>query len=157
MRFTFQNDHWCYEAVTLADLPTLAAHILDHTEHHVNLLEAPMGSGKTTLCNALLEAWGSEDRGSSPTFALIEEHYGPKGRFYHLDAYRLTSEEEAYDVGLEEYLEDACPMWIEWGEKVRSLLPYTVGVVYLTATPSGQRTVRFYPSLSTQKIAWNYE
>ena len=65
--------------MTLADLPTLAAHILDHAEHQVNLLEAPMGSGKTTLCNALLESWGSEDRGSSPTFARIEEHYGPKG------------------------------------------------------------------------------
>ena len=64
---------------------------------------------------------------------------------------------EAYDVGLEEYLEDECPMWIEWGEKVRSLLPYTVGVVYLTVTSSGQREVHFYPSLSTQKIAWNYE
>ncbi|NDD36047.1 MAG: alanine dehydrogenase [Flavobacteriia bacterium] len=117
MRFTFQNDHWCYEAVTLADLPTLAAHILDHTEHHVNLLEAPMGSGKTTLCNALLEAWGSEDRGSSPTFALIEEHYGPKGRFYHLDAYRLTSEEEAYDV-MSDYISWSETAWATQEERL---------------------------------------
>jgi len=157
MRSTFQNDHWRFEQVTLADLNALAMHVLEHAQHDVNLLEAPMGSGKTTFCNAILEAWGSEDRGSSPTFALIEEHQGPDGTFYHLDAYRLKDEEEAYDVGLEEYLEDGCPMWIEWGEKVRSLLPYKVGVVYIQKSTETERTVLFYPSLSTNQIEWNHE
>ncbi|MEY2971017.1 MAG: tRNA ((37)-N6)-threonylcarbamoyltransferase complex ATPase subunit type 1 TsaE [Bacteroidota bacterium] len=157
MQSTFQNNYWVFEGVELTDLPALAAHILKHAQHPVNLLEAPMGSGKTTLCNELLRQWGSEDAGSSPTFALIEEHHGPEGRFYHLDAYRLESEEQAYDVGLEEYLEDGCPMWIEWGEKVRSLLPYKLGVVYLKAVSLTQRRVEFHPSVHVNEIQWNHE
>ena len=100
-------------------------------QHSVNLLQAPMGSGKTTLCNELLKQWGSDSAGSSPTFALIEEHSGPQGTLFHVDAYRIDHEEEAYDFGFEEYIESGHPMWIEWAEKVESFLPYRVGVVYI--------------------------
>ena len=86
--------------MNLKDLPELAQFILAHRESAVTLLEAPMGSGKTTLCNAILQAWGSEQAGSSPTFALIEEYHGTQGKCYHLDAYRIEDEDEAYDMGL---------------------------------------------------------
>lgn len=157
MQYSFQNDHYRYEQVGLADLAECANHILLHTAHFVNVLEAPMGSGKTTLTNALLKAWGSEDHGSSPTFGLIEEHHGPQGRFYHLDAYRLEDEEEAYDFGLDEYLEDGDPIWIEWAGKVRSLLPDKVGVVYIEAEELDHRTILFFPSASVNEIQWNDE
>ena len=116
-----------------------------------------MGSGKTTLCNAILQAWGSEQAGSSPTFSLIEEYHGPQGKCYHLDAYRIEDEGQAYDMGLEEYLEEDCPMWIEWGGNVRSLLPYELGVVYIHAESEAYRTVEFYPRLAVNEIQWNHE
>lgn len=151
------NNGFRFTKVELKDLPELAQFILDHQASTVTLLEAPMGSGKTTLCNAVLKAWGSEQAGSSPTFALIEEYHGTYGKCYHLDAYRIEDEEQAYDMGLEEYLEEGCPMWIEWGENVRSLLPYECGVVYILAESEAYRTVEFYPRLAVNEIQWNHE
>ena len=83
------NNGYRFSQVELKHLPELAQFILAHRESAVTLLEAPMGSGKTTLCNAILQAWGSEQAGSSPTFALIEEYHGTQGKCYHLDAYRI--------------------------------------------------------------------
>ena len=151
------NNGFRFTKVELKDLPELAKFILDHQASTVTLLEAPMGSGKTTLCNAVLQAWGSDQAGSSPTFALIEEYHGMHGKCYHLDAYRIEDEEQAYDMGLEEYLEEGCPMWIEWGGNVRSLLPYECGVVYILAESEAYRTVEFYPRLAVNEIQWNYE
>ena len=59
--------------------------------------------------------------------------------------------------GLEEYLEEGCPMWIEWGGNVRSLLPYELGVVYIRAESEAYRTVEFYPRLAVNEIQWNHE
>ena len=151
------NNGFRFSQVELKDLPELAQFILAHRESAVTLLEAPMGSGKTTLCNAILHTWGSEQAGSSPTFSLIEEYHGTQGKCYHLDAYRIEDEEEAYDMGLEEYLEEGCPMWIEWGGNVRSLLPYELGVVYIRAESEAYRTVEFYPRLAVNEIQWNHE
>ena len=53
-----------FDAVTIGDLSDVAAEIWRARVHHVNLLEAPMGGGKTTLCNALISTWGSNDTGS---------------------------------------------------------------------------------------------
>ncbi len=152
-----QNDGIFFTEVGLIDLPEVAKTILEHAQHPVNLLEAPMGSGKTTLCNALLAEWGSEDAGSSPTFALLEEHRGPLGVFHHLDAYRLESEEEAYDFGLEEYLDGNEPVWIEWGSKVAGLLPPRLGVVYLEPQENGLRNITFYPDKTNVQIEWHHE
>ena len=151
------NNGFRFSQVELKDLPELAQFILAHRESAVTLLEAPMGSGKTTLCNAILHTWGSEQAGSSPTFSLIEEYHGTQGKCYHLDAYRIEDEDEAYDMGLEEYLEEGCPMWIECGGNVRSLLPYELGVVYIRVESEAYRTVEFYPRLAVNEIQWNHE
>ena len=66
------NNGFRFSQVELKDLPELAQFILVHRESAVTLLEAPMGSGKTTLCTAILHTWGSGRAGSSPTFSLIE-------------------------------------------------------------------------------------
>ncbi|MEY2964070.1 MAG: tRNA ((37)-N6)-threonylcarbamoyltransferase complex ATPase subunit type 1 TsaE [Bacteroidota bacterium] len=157
MQSSFQNDHWRYEGVGLDELDACAAHVLTNVKHAANLLEAPMGSGKTTMVNALLRAWGSEDHGSSPTFSLIEEHHGDDGVCYHLDAYRIEDEEEAYDIGLEEYFDYNDPIWIEWGGKVRSLLPEDVGVIYIEMVDEDHRNIVFYPSMNLHQIHWNNE
>lgn len=152
-----ENKSIKFEGVGLADLPKVASEILAHTKHSVNLLQAPMGGGKTTLCNELIKQWGSESAGSSPTFSLIEEHSGPQGTLFHVDAYRIDHEEEAYDFGFEEYIESGHAMWIEWAEKVESFLPYKVGIVYITAEERHTRTIEFFPEVTTSQIQWNHE
>ena len=152
-----QNNSIRFEGIGLSDLPEVAKAILDASQHPVNLLQAPMGSGKTTLCNELLKQWGSDSAGSSPTFALIEEHSGPRGTLYHVDAYRIGHEEEAYDFGFEEYIESGHPMWIEWAEKVESFLPYRVGVVYIKRESQNSRTIEFFSDVAVSEIQWNHE
>lgn len=152
-----ENSRIEFTEVNLERLPEVAQAILDAAVHPVNILEAPMGSGKTTLVNAILKMWGSENEGSSPTFALIEEHHGPQGELFHVDAYRLEHEDEAYDFGFEEYIDSGSPMWIEWAGNVESFLPYRVGVVRIKTEPRGTRHIVFEPDCATAEIPWNHE
>lgn len=157
MQFSQESNFLKFNSVELGDLNEVASHILSAQKHPVNLLDAPMGSGKTTLANAIIRQWGSDDAGSSPTFALIEEHYGSAGKLYHVDAYRIEDEEEAYNLGFEEYVDEGCPVWIEWGENVQSFLPYKVGRVVITASSETTRDIAFYPEVDSREIEWNHE
>lgn len=157
MQFSQESNFLMFNSVELGDLDEVASHILSAQMHPVNLLDAPMGSGKTTLANAIIRQWGSDDAGSSPTFALIEEHHGSAGKLYHVDAYRIEDEEEAYNLGFEEYVDEGCPVWIEWGENVQSFLPFKVGRVVITASTETTRDIAFYPEVDSREIEWNHE
>ncbi len=83
-----------------------------------------MGAGKTTLIKALCQHLGSVDEASSPTYALVNEYLTEDGAaIYHFDFYRIEAEEEAYDIGFEDYLDSGNRCFIEWPEKIHNLLP----------------------------------
>ena len=91
------------------------------------LFYGEMGAGKTTLIKALCQAWEVEDTVSSPTFALVNEYRTSKGQVvYHFDFYRIEDEEEATDIGLEEYFYSQRYCLVEWPTKIRNLLPESV-------------------------------
>ena len=93
-------------------------------EAKVWLLQGEMGAGKTTLVKALGQHWGIVDEVSSPTFSLVNEYLDQAGRtYYHFDFYRIVDEEEAYDIGTDEYLYSGELCLIEWSEKIPSLIP----------------------------------
>jgi len=83
-----------------------------------------MGAGKTTLIKALCRVLQVTDVTSSPSFGLIYE-YRTRGSdsVYHCDFYRIEHLEEAYDIGYEEYIDSGQYCFIEWPDKVASLLP----------------------------------
>ncbi len=81
-----------------------------------------MGAGKTAFVHGLCRGMGLPDNVSSPTFALIHEHDGPIP-LYHFDLYRLSSEEELFSVGVEEYWYGTGLSVIEWPELAGSRLP----------------------------------
>lgn len=110
---------------SIADLPVIAKEILDHyTDKKVFALYGEMGVGKTTLTKAIISALGAVDEGHSPTYSLVNEYKGTYGPIYHFDMYRLNSEEEAYDYGVEEYFaNESAYIIIEWPEKTPNLLP----------------------------------
>lgn len=86
-------------------------------------LAGDLGSGKTTLAQGIARGWGSLDRVTSPTFVLINEYRrADTSILYHFDAYRLSGVGEAVDIGLEELLESAGPVLIEWPERVAEVL-----------------------------------
>ena len=84
-----------------------------------------MGAGKTTLIKALVKQIGAADTGNSPTFGLVNEYELSSGGLlgFHFDFYRLNDEMEAYDMGFEDYLNQDCWVFIEWPEKIPSLIP----------------------------------
>ncbi len=81
-----------------------------------------LGSGKTVFVKGLAEGLEVDDFITSPTFVLINEY---SGRFplYHIDVYRLKSEEDMYELGYEEYFYGNGVTAIEWAQKIISLLP----------------------------------
>ncbi|MBL4703664.1 MAG: tRNA (adenosine(37)-N6)-threonylcarbamoyltransferase complex ATPase subunit type 1 TsaE, partial [Flavobacteriales bacterium] len=88
------------------------------------LFDGEMGVGKTTIISEIARQMGVEDEPSSPTYSIVNEYFSRKhGVIYHFDCYRLSSEEEAYDIGMDEYLFSGNYCFIEWGEKIENLLP----------------------------------
>jgi tRNA threonylcarbamoyladenosine biosynthesis protein TsaE len=83
-----------------------------------------LGTGKTHLIKGLAAGLGVKKTAymASPSFTLINEYPG-RIPFYHVDLYRLESEEEAQDAGVEELLEGEGVTAIEWADKIPSLLP----------------------------------
>jgi len=109
----------------LNDLPTAAAELIKEGKGlRVWLLKGEMGAGKTTLVKQIVKQLGVEVAVVSPTFSIINQYENPEGLIvYHFDLYRLKSESEAFDIGLEEYLNSGEMCLIEWPEKLGRLLP----------------------------------
>jgi tRNA threonylcarbamoyladenosine biosynthesis protein TsaE len=88
------------------------------------LFDGPMGAGKTTLIKAICKAFEVSDNVTSPTFSLVNEYQDSKGKiFYHFDFYRIKSEEEASDIGVDEYFYSNEYCFVEWPSMIPSLLP----------------------------------
>ncbi len=95
---------------------------------------AGMGTGKTTFIHALCEELGVRSAVSSPTFAIINEYNSPvAGTIFHMDWYRLKSEEEAMNAGVEDSLQSQNLCLIEWPENAAGLLPDDTFHVYMEA------------------------
>ena len=86
-------------------------------------LNGELGSGKTQFVKGLAAGLGFAGEVTSPTFTLIHEYMGGRLPIYHLDFYRLDAEEEALQIGLEEYMQGDGVCVIEWAGKFRELIP----------------------------------
>lgn len=108
---------------TLSELPEIAHKILQNYTSKTFLFYGPMGIGKTTLIKELVRQLGSSDNVSSPTFSLVNEYASKEGPIYHFDLYRIQDEEEALDIGLEDYFDSGNWLFVEWPDKIPNFLP----------------------------------
>ena len=84
-----------------------------------------MGAGKTTMIKAIVKQLGGVDEANSPTFGIVNEYNDAENQVlaYHFDFYRLNDENEAYDFGIEDYFNSDAWIFMEWAEKIESLIP----------------------------------
>lgn len=127
----------------LASIDAAARELIDILpERRIFAFYGEMGAGKTTLIKAICRVLRVTDDTSSPSFGLIYE-YRTSGSdsVYHFDFYRIEHLEEAYDLGYEEYIDSGQYCFIEWPEKVATLLPPETVNVSLKITGNNERTM----------------
>jgi tRNA threonylcarbamoyladenosine biosynthesis protein TsaE len=83
------------------------------------LLSGELGAGKSTLARAFIKAAGHQGAVPSPTYTLVEPYSLPRGNIYHVDLYRVSSEEELRYLGWNE-LDDGCRI-VEWPDRAPGL------------------------------------
>ncbi|MDO4553011.1 MAG: tRNA (adenosine(37)-N6)-threonylcarbamoyltransferase complex ATPase subunit type 1 TsaE [Bacillota bacterium] len=86
-------------------------------------LSGDLGTGKTTLTQAIAQGLGVKEPVTSPTFAIIKEYHSGRLPLYHLDVYRISGPEDMYELGYEEYFFGGGVCVVEWAELIEELLP----------------------------------
>lgn len=132
-----------YHIQDIKEIPHIAQQFLEEFGHNkVFAFDGEMGVGKTTFISALLTAMGIADLEGSPTYSLVNVYDSKMfGKIYHFDVYRLKSEMEAYDIGIEEMLYGGGICFIEWPEKIANLLPDNTIWVYIRKKDDNSRTI----------------
>jgi len=126
----------------LEEINDIAKKIINDNPEKVILFNGEMGAGKTTLIKTLCKTLGVQDATSSPTFSLVNEYQTDNNQLvYHFDVYRLKSQTEALDMGIDEYLYSGNWCFIEWAEKIPDLLPENYSVITITVLEDGRRSL----------------
>lgn len=123
----------------LADTTRMAERIASLcTAGTVIALDGDLGAGKTTFSQALGKAIGVNEVINSPTFTIIKEYEGTKLPFYHMDVYRL-SQEEADELGLDDYFYGGGVTLVEWASLIEELLPSEYLAIHISHTDLEER------------------
>lgn len=127
---------------TLKEIDSVAKQIISKVTSKTLLFYGDMGAGKTTLIKAIVAALGSQDEVSSPTFSLVNEYSADEGLIYHFDLYRIEDLEEAYNFGIEDYLDSSHWKLIEWPERIETLLSHDCHKIMIDFDNANQRVLK---------------
>ena len=128
---------------SLENLSEIASEIIASAENKTLLFFGEMGVGKTTLIKEICKKLGVLDSISSPTFSLVNEYQtSTEEKVFHFDFYRITDEEEALDMGIEEYFDNNDWCLIEWPKNIENLLPLDAVEIHLSILNDGKRNIQ---------------
>ncbi|MBP8793059.1 MAG: tRNA (adenosine(37)-N6)-threonylcarbamoyltransferase complex ATPase subunit type 1 TsaE [Lutibacter sp.] len=127
---------------TLKEISEVAKEVIANATSKILLFNGEMGVGKTTLIKEIVKQLGVTDTVSSPTFSLVNEYQSTLGsKIYHFDFYRINKEEEAMDMGIEEYFYSKNWCLIEWPNKIENLVPLKSVSINITSATNNLRTI----------------
>lgn len=106
----------------------------------VVLLKGEMGAGKTHIAKGIALGLGILEDVTSPTYAYINSY---DDRLFHFDCYRISSEEQAEQLGFSDYFDMGGICLVEWSENIAGLLPPDCKIVELIKTGEEEREIRF--------------
>ena len=87
-----------------------------------------LGAGKTAFTRGLAQGLGITDPVTSPTYTIVNEYLSGRIPLFHFDMYRLSSSDELFDIGWEEYLSRGGVCAVEWSENVEDALQDAIRV-----------------------------
>ena len=111
-------------------------------------LRGSLGAGKTVFARGVARSLGIEEAIVSPTFTLVQEYDGTLP-MYHMDLYRITSQEDFEMIGGEDILYSNGVCLIEWSEIINEMLPKDTVFINITVNPDQSRTVTIDSKNST--------
>ena len=125
---------------SIEELPALASKITKAYSNRVIAFYGDMSVGKTTFIKYLCQELGVDKSSvNSPTYAIVNEYetHGDQ-LIFHFDFYRLKDENEAYDMGYENYFYSNHYCFIEWPEKIANLLPENLLRIHIESTANNR-------------------
>ena len=128
---------------SLKNISKVSQKIIENIKYKIIVFEGEMGSGKTTLIKSICKKINTTDDVSSPTFSLINEYKSQNSIIYHFDFYRIKNINEAYDFGANEYIDSGRLCLIEWGFKIKEMLPEQYHIIKIKKISKNLRELIF--------------
>ena len=90
--------------------------------------EGDLGAGKTAFTRGLAAGLGCTDMVTSPTYTIVNEYLSGRLPLFHFDMYRLSSSDDLWDIGWEDYLDRGGICAVEWSENVEEAMEDAVRI-----------------------------
>lgn len=109
-----------------------------------------LGAGKTHWTKGFMDGLKSTAEVTSPTFGLLHEYPSPLGTVFHLDFYRMNTEQEVLALGWDEMMEEDGITIVEWADRFPSLLPTHSVWLQFEVAADGTRQIRLTSDITDQ-------
>jgi len=136
----FSSGLHCPDPSDMTDVARQLAAIIP--ENLTLLLDGFMGAGKTFFASALAHALGVKEQVSSPTYDIVNMYASLRLNLVHVDAYRLESNKDAENLGIEELLIPPWILLVEWPQKAPELVFGEAWRLTIESPPCGGRSLR---------------
>jgi tRNA threonylcarbamoyladenosine biosynthesis protein TsaE len=143
MIFHRENEKILFEEVDLATMEKVAETILAaFPDVRVFLLRGNLGGGKTTLTQCFCRLLQCNDIATSPTYSIVQEYQSARGNsIFHIDLYRIQSEKEALEAGIEELVNSGEYCFVEWFDVAQNLIDNTSVLIKIEKTENDLRKI----------------
>lgn len=138
------------EVYRIEDIEKIAEKVMVYMKEkgsHILALSGELGAGKTTLVQVLAQSFGVTSAVQSPTFAILKSYDSTHSiytHFVHVDAYRITHEDELVPLRFSEYLTDTYFVCIEWPEHIPHILEQVPHVIARIEHKGDSREIELY-------------